>query len=253
MSRLRRVASVLLVVAAAAFPVLLYDRLVARHLLERRREPPPLAEVVDHYHRAFYYASQSTLEMFWLGIPTMQNPNDLWVTQELISRLRPDFIVETGTWKGGSAAMWAMIQDQVNPEGRVITIDVENHVDPQTLPPISRRKVDFVLGSSTAPDVVAEIARRVGTGRTMVLLDSDHRMAHVLAELRAYADLVSPGSYLIVQDTNVNGHPVLPGFGPGPMEAVREFLAADDRFEIDRDQERLLFTMHPGGYLKRVR
>jgi cephalosporin hydroxylase len=101
--------------------------------------------------------------------------------------------------------------------------------------------------------VVAEVARRVGTGRTMVLLDSDHRMAHVLAELRAYADLVSPGSYLIVQDTNVNGHPVLPGFGPGPMEAVREFLAADDRFEIDRDQERLLFTMHPGGYLKRVR
>jgi cephalosporin hydroxylase len=253
MPRLRRVASLLLVVAAAAFPVLLYDRLVARHLLEQRREPPPLAEVVDHYHRAFYYASQSTLEMFWLGIPTMQNPNDVWVTQELISRLRPDFIVETGTWKGGSAAMWAMIQDQVNPKGRVITIDVESLVDPLTLPPISRRKVDFVLGSSTAPDVVAEVARRVGAGRTMVLLDSDHRMAHVLAELRAYADLVSPGSYLIVQDTNVNGHPVLPGFGPGPMEAVREFLATDDRFEVDRDQERLLFTMHPGGYLKRVR
>jgi cephalosporin hydroxylase len=135
----------------------------------------------------------------------------------------------------------------------VITIDVESLVDPLTLPPISRRKVDFVLGSSTAPDVVAEVARRVGAGRTMVLLDSDHRMAHVLAELRAYADLVSPGSYLIVQDTNVNGHPVLPGFGPGPMEAVREFLATDDRFEVDRDQERLLFTMHPGGYLKRVR
>jgi cephalosporin hydroxylase len=253
MPSLRRVAPVLVVVAAAAFPVLLYDRLVARHLLERRLEPPPLAEVVDHYHRAFYYASQSTLEMFWLGIPTMQNPNDIWVTQELISRLRPDFIVETGTWKGGSAAIWAMIQDQVNPEGRVITIDVESHVDPLTLPPISRRKVDFVLGSSTAPDVVAEVARRVGAGRTMVLLDSDHRMPHVLAELRAYADLVSPGSYMVVQDTNVNGHPVLPGFGPGPMEAVREFLATDDRFEVDRDQERLLFTMHPGGYLQRVR
>ena len=88
--------------------------------------------------------------------------------------------------------------------------------------------------AGSGPDVVAEVARRVGGGRTMVLLDSDHRMAHVLAELRAYADLVSPGSYLIVQDTNVNGHLVLPGFGPGPMEAVREFLATDDRFEVDR-------------------
>jgi len=90
-------------------------------------------------------------------------------------------------------------------------------------------------------------------GSVMVLLDSDHRMPHVLAEMRAYAPLVSEGSYLVVQDTDINGHPVLPGFGPGPMEAVTEFLSGDDRFQVDRDQERLMFTMHPGGYLKRVR
>jgi cephalosporin hydroxylase len=75
----------------------------------------------------------------------------------------------------------------------------------------------------------------------------------VLDELRAYGPLVSVGSYLIVQDTDVNGHPVRPDFGPGPMEAVVEFLASDDRYTSDRTQERLLFSMHPRGYLRRVK
>jgi cephalosporin hydroxylase len=249
----RRLLGVLLVVFAAVFPVFLYDHLVAQQLLRQRRAPPPLPQVVELYHRAFYYATENDVPMFWLGIPTIQNPNDVWVTQELVSRLKPDFIVETGTWKGGSAAIWAMIQDQVNPGGRVITIDIRDFVDRAALPPISRRKVDFIIGSSTAPEVVAEVTRRVGTGRVMVLLDSDHHAPHVLAEMRAYAPLVSVGSYLIVQDTDINGHPVLPSFGPGPMEAVLEFLRDDDRFQIDRTQERLMFTMHPDGYLRRVK
>jgi cephalosporin hydroxylase len=252
-TRTRTLVGVLLVVFAAAFPVFLYDRLVARELLHRQRELPPVPEVVELYHLAFYSATQQTLKMSWLGVPTIQNPNDVWVTQELISRLKPDFIVETGTWHGGSAAIWAMVQDQVNPGGRVITIDIQKLVDEATLPPIWRRKVDFILGSSTDPAVVADVTRRVGKGRTMVLLDSDHRAPHVLAEMRAYAPLVSVGSYLIVQDTDINGHPVLPGWGPGPMEAVEEFLQKDDRFEVDHAQERMMFTMHPHGYLKRVK
>jgi cephalosporin hydroxylase len=251
-SNARKLVGVLLVLFAAAFPVFLYDRLVARELLRRRHEPPPTAEVVELYHRAFYYAAQTT-PMYWLGVPTIQNPNDVWVTQELISRLKPDFIVETGTWHGGSALIWAMVQDQVNPGGRVITIDIQRLVDEATLPPIWSRKVDSIVGSSTDPEVVADVARRVGKGRVMVLLDSDHSAPHVLAEMRAYGPLVSVDSYLIVQDTNINGHPVLPNFGPGPMEAVVEFLREDDRFQVDRTQERLLFTMHPSGYLKRVK
>src|SRR5512136_58276 len=249
----RRLLAVLLVVIAASFPVLLYDRLVARQLLRQRSELPPLPQVVGLYHQAFYYATQSTLPMSWLGLPTIQNPNDVWVTQELISRLTPDFIVETGTWKGGSASIWAMVQDQVNPGGRVITIDIRDFVDHATVPPVSRRKVDFIVGGSTDPEVVAFVTRRVGKGRAMVLLDSDHHAPHVLAEMRAYAPLVSVGSYMIVQDTDINGHPVLANFGPGPMEAVVEFLRGDDRFQVDRTQERLMFTMHPGGYLKRVK
>ena len=248
----RKLAAFLLIAAAAVFPVLLYDRLVARYLLSRQRQPLTLPQVVEVYHQAFYN-SKAAGEMTWLGIPSIQNPNDIWITQELISRLKPDFIVEAGTWHGGSSAIWAMVQDQVNPRGRVITIDIEDLVDRAAAPPILRQKVDFLLGSSTAPLIVADVTRRVAGGTVMVLLDSDHHKSHVLAEMRAYAPLVSVGSYLIVQDTNINGHPVAVGYGPGPMEAVEEFLASDDRFVSDRTQERLMFTMHPKGYLKRVK
>jgi cephalosporin hydroxylase len=249
----RRIVAILLVVFAAVFPVVLYDRMVARELLRRKNELPPLPEVVQLYHWAFYNATQGSLSMSWLGVPTIQNPNDIWVMQELISRLKPDFIVETGTWHGGSSLIWAMIQDQVNPAGRVITIDIQKLVDEAAMPPIWHKKVDFLLGSSTDPQVVAEVTRRVGKGRTMVLFDSDHRKPHVLAEMQAYGPLVSVGSYMVVQDTDINGHPVLPGWGPGPMEAVDEFLKKDDRFEVDLTQERMMFTMHPHGYLKRVK
>jgi cephalosporin hydroxylase len=86
----------------------------------------------------------------------------------------------------------------------------------------------------------------------LVILDSDHRENHVSRELELYSELVKPGGYLIVQDTNINGHPVLPRYGPGPMEAVQKFLADKGKsFQVDKTRERLLFTMHPSGYLQR--
>ena len=86
----------------------------------------------------------------------------------------------------------------------------------------------------------------------MVILDSLHTAEHVGAELELYADIVSPGCYLVVEDMNVNGHPVLPDYGPGPTEAVEAFLATTDEFVVDRDRERFLMTLNPGGYLRRV-
>jgi cephalosporin hydroxylase len=210
-------------------------------------------EALDLYHLAFYNSASTWRVNKWLGILAEQNPNDVWITQEIIFESRPDFIIETGTLCGGSAALWSMILEQVNPEGRVITIDILDQAQQARELPIVKKHVDFLHGSSTAAEIVADVKNRVEGKRVLVILDSDHSKQHVLDELAAYAPLVPVGSYLIVQDTNVNGHPVERTFGPGPMEAVVEFLAANRNFVPDRRRERLMFTMHPNGYLKRIR
>ena len=217
------------------------------------RSIPP-EEVVRRYH-VMTYANPAMWDLKWLGLHTEQNPNDVWIIQEIIAEIRPDFIVETGTSRGGSAAIWAMVQQQVNPDGRVITVDIQDSVAPGSFPPALRDRVEFVVGNSISPEVVSRIREKVQGKRVLVLLDSDHHRPHVLIELESYAPLVSVGSYLIVQDTNINGHPVTQVNYPelGPMEAVEEFLAGHAEFQPDRNREKLLFTMHPKGYLKRVK
>jgi len=189
----------------------------------------------------------------WLGVIALQNPPDAWIHQEIITEVKPDYIIETGTYTGGSAALWAMVLREVNPAGRVITIDIEDQFKEAKALPVFKERVDFLLGSSTDPKVVAEVEKRVKGKRVLVTLDSLHTKDHVLAEIKAYGPLVSVGSYLIVQDTNFNGHPVVKHFGPGPFEAVEEFLATNDQFVPDRSRERFLFTTNPNGYLKRVK
>lgn len=198
-----------------------------------------------------WWETKTAFSLKWMGIMTIQNPLDVWVIQEIVFDVKPEVIVEIGTFAGGSAAMWASILQQVTPDGRVVTVDVENRVHKPSLLPIHHSSVDFLIGSSVDPDVVADVARRVEGKRTMIILDSEHTRDHVLAEIQAYAPLVTPGSYLVVQDTFVNGHPIEPEWGPGPYEAVEDFLASDDRFEIDETRERLMFTYCPKGFLRR--
>jgi cephalosporin hydroxylase len=189
----------------------------------------------------------------WLGVETLQNPNDMWITQEILFEVKPDFLVETGTYHGGSAALWAMILEQINPDARVITIDIEDQVTEARKLDIFRRKVDFLIGGSTNPEIVAEVKRRTKGKKVVVLLDSAHDKDHVLNELNAYSPLVGVGSYVIVQDTVVNGHPIWPQHGPGPYEAVEEFLATNDQFKTDRARERMLVTLCRKGYLRRIK
>ena len=133
----------------------------------------------------------------------------------------------------------------------MVAIEVQDSMEQARTVDVFRRRVDFVQGSTVDPAVVAGVGEMVEGYRIMVILDSAHGGPHVAAEVGAYAPMVTPGCYLIVRDGFVNGHPLEPDHGPGPYEAVQEFLAADDRFEVHRSRERMLFTFNPSGFLRR--
>jgi cephalosporin hydroxylase len=215
---------------------------------------PPSAAVQDmivqQFHRLYYHSYERTWkDTRYRGVTIWKCPLDLWLYQELLHELRPRLIVETGTAFGGSASFLGDLCDTLGLDAQITTIDIEAQPDRPQHP-----RVRYVTASSTAPDVVADVYAAAPPGApVLVILDSDHSRDHVLAELRAYADLVTVGSYVVVEDTNVNGHPAYPDFGPGPMEAVDAFLAEDDRFEVDAGREKFFMTFNPRGYLKKVR
>jgi cephalosporin hydroxylase len=179
----------------------------------------------------------------FLGISTLQNPSDAWILMEIFWDVKPDLIVEAGTYHGGSAVLWAIILEHINPDAQIITIDVEDQREPgaKTIA-IAQERVTFLLGSSTAPDVVAEVQRRAKGKRVMVLLDSLHSKEHVAAELAAYSPLVPVGSYIVVQDTPLDS-----------LAAIDEFLEANKNFTADRWRERYADTNSVRGYLRRMR
>lgn len=213
---------------------------------------PRQADVIEKFNYLYYHGTMGVppfSTMTWFGVDTLKCPADIWVYQEIIHRTEPDVIVECGVRHGGSTLYLANLCDLAD-RGRVIGCDI-------TLSRVSEKtrrhpRVTLIEGSSTAPDVVERITSECRGKRTMVILDSDHSEAHVSEELRRYSPLVSPGCYLIVEDTNVNGHPADPHHGPGPYEAVQQFLKGSPDFTVDRECERLLVTFNPSGYLLRT-
>ncbi len=186
-----------------------------------------------------------------MGKNVFKCPNDLWTYQEIFWDLKPDVIIECGTFKGGSAHYYAKLFDIMDLDGIVITIDVYAMPD---LPKPDR--IVYVSGSSISPEIfekVKELAK--GRKKVIVVLDSDHSKEHVLKEMELYHTLVSKDSYLIVEDSNLNGHPVHSGWGtgPGPMEAINEFLPNHPEFEIDKTREKFLMSFNPNGYLKKIK
>ncbi len=218
-----------------------------RLLLSRSRE----RSIVDQFHQLYYASANHNLtwgDTHWMGTKTMKCPLDLWVYQEIIHETQPDLIIETGTFQGGSALFLASVCDQID-TGEIVTIDIDERAGRPEHP-----RIDYLLGSSTAPEVLAVVREKVAScQRIMAVLDAAHRFDHVLEELKSYGPLVSDGCYLIVEDTNVNGHPIIPEYGPGPMEAVEEYLRSTEDFEVDRSKEKFLLTFNPMGYLRRIR
>lgn len=202
--------------------------------------------VIDDFHRLHYEGAakgQGWGSAHWHGVKLWKNPTDLWLYQELIHEIRPALIIETGTAFGGSALYFAHQFDQIG-HGHVVTIDLK----PYSKDYPRHRRITYISGkSSVRTDVLTEVERLVewAGGPVLVSLDSDHSEKHVRDELEVYAPLVTAGSYLIVEDTNVNGHPVYPEHGPGPWEAVEAWLPSHPEFVEDtRIQERWLFSYH---------
>ena len=212
----------------------------------------------------------------WMNRPIIQYPQDIVAIQELIWQIKPDLIIEAGIAHGGSlilsASMLALLDyceaveagktlDPKASRRRVLGIDIdirEHNRAAIEAHPMAHR-IAMIQGSSIAPEIVAEVHQRAaGYERIMVILDSNHTHDHVLAELHAYAPLVSQGSYCVVFDTVIEDLPagMYPDrpwdVGNNPKTAVREFLSGRDDFEVDEDMEaKLLITVAPGGYLRR--
>ena len=209
-------------------------------------DPADERSVITEFHR-LYYDVRVWRNTHFMGHGILKCPLDLWLYQEILHELRPAVIVETGTAFGGSALYLASICDMLD-RGRVVTIDVVDRPDRPSHP-----RITYIRGSSISPDVVAAVRREVGDeSPVMVLLDSDHSRDHVLEELETYAPMVTKGSYLVVEDTDLNGHPVAPEHGPGPMEAVQTFLAGHAEFAHDTTMDKFMLTFNPRGYLKRI-
>lgn len=220
----------------------------------------------DWFDRA--NAGKYSYHFEWLGRPIIQYPQDIVAMQELIWQVQPDLIIETGIAHGGSlifsASMLELNAACGGPrDGEVLGVDIDirahNREAIQAHPMFKR--VTMVQGSSVAPEIVAQVrAKAAGKQRVLISLDSNHTHEHVLAELLAYAPLTSVGSYCVVFDTVIEDMPATMfadrPWGPGnsPKSAVGEYLKSHPEFEVDKQLDhKLLISVAPGGYLRRVR
>jgi cephalosporin hydroxylase len=208
-------------------------------------------------------SSQYSYNFSWMGRPIIQYPQDMIAMQEIIWDLKPDLIIETGIAHGGSLVFYASILQLIG-HGEVLGIDIDirehNKIEIEKHPMFSR--ISMIQGSSIDPAIVDKVrAHTIGKERVLVILDSNHTHDHVLSELEMYSPFVTKGSYLVVFDTIVEDLPegyfsqARPwGVSNNPKTAVASFLKSNDAFEVDNAiDNKLLISVAPGGYLKKIK
>jgi cephalosporin hydroxylase len=229
-------------------------------------DDPETFDVLSHVWLRVGWVLKYTYGFTWFGRPVIQLPEDLVRVQELVYELKPEVIVETGVAHGGSLVFYASLCAAIG-QGHVVGVDVEIRPHNRTALEAHPLKPWFTLveGDSVAPEVVDRVHTLVGERRALVVLDSAHTKAHVLAELNAYAPLVSVGSYLLVADGIMADIAGVPGAEAdwewnNPRAAVAEFLAARDDFVLEPprlrfNEARVTFwtTYWADGWLRRVR
>lgn len=196
----------------------------------------------------WYYDMGVWKDLHYRGVRTLKCPTDMWSYQEIICARGIGWVIETGTCHGGSALFFADLLQNREAEGDVISVDV-SHVELQVK---SHPRIHFLLGDSASPEVVETVTHMLPGNRAplFMILDSNHAKGHVLRELNAWVPVLRSGDYLVVEDTCVNGHPVRADFGPGPWEAVEEYLAANPgKLLHDAAREgKFGFTAAPRGF-----
>lgn len=199
-------------------------------------------------------------EVEWLGVPIIQCAADIVLIQELIFKLKPDAIIETGVAHGGSLVLYASLLNLLGAK-KVIGVDIEirkHNREVLEQHPLYKW-IELIEGSSIAPQTFERVKQSLaGCSKVLVCLDSDHHREHVLNELRLYSQLIPKGSYIVVYDTVcsllVNGQGCDESYANnGPLEAIDDFLKENDCFEIDKTFNRLYTSASPDGYLRRIK
>jgi len=219
-----------------------------RHVLRRSTVERPFVDrlVTRLFFERLMRKTDNFSHCTWFGNRIWQNPLDLWTIQETITEVRPALLIESGTNQGGSALFFAGLFDLMG-NGKILTIDI------QKMHELVHPRIEFVVGSSLAHTTMACVHARAAAanGPVMVILDSDHSEPHVFKEMELYGSVVTPGSFMLVQD-GVIDLPWGGGDRPGPLPAIKRFLASNPQFEVDHERcGRFLITHHPLGWLRR--
>jgi cephalosporin hydroxylase len=212
----------------------------------------PDASAAEKYH-IWYYTTKVWERTSWVGVTTYKSPADMWNYQEILFALKPSLVIEFGTAFGGSALFFASVMRQIGNRFKVLSVDINfERVDEK-----ARRDADIELLTMSSTD--DEVARRIASlredyrGSVFCILDSDHSENHVLAEMKMLRPLLCSGDYLVVEDSNINGHPVNPLWGNGPFEAIAQYfrLHPNDYLHDSQREAKFGFTFAPNGFLIR--
>lgn len=231
------------------------------HIAQMGQDPTLAAQTQSWFESSLQH--EYSYHFTWMGLPVIQYPQDLVAMQELIWEVKPDLIIETCVARGGSLIFYASMLELIGGEGRVVGVDIDirphNRAAIEAHPMMKR--IELIQGSSVDPGIVETVRGRAkGCKRVLVALDSNHTHAHVLAELEAYAPLVTRDSYLVAFDTCIERTPDALIVdrpwrrGDNPWTALQAYLKTTDRFRIASEiVDKLQITVAPDGYLKCVK